>query len=103
MVIARNHPEHIGKLARRIHHLYVNDKTEENHWLKLLTVDRSGPQEKQGNEVLDVHLSRLPVRLVEDSLLVPAKRRRLARSLELIERLDVVCSRSGKVELTGTG
>ena len=55
MVIARNHPEHIGKLARRIHHLYVNDKTEENHWLKLLTVDRSGPQEEQGNEVLDVH------------------------------------------------
>ncbi|KAF9062073.1 hypothetical protein BDP27DRAFT_1428274 [Rhodocollybia butyracea] len=29
MVVARNHPEHIGKLVRRIHHFYDTVKTEE--------------------------------------------------------------------------
>ena len=42
MVVARNHPEHIGKLVRRIHHFYVESKTEENHWLIMQTFKRTG-------------------------------------------------------------
>lgn len=55
MVVARNHPEHIGKLVRRVHHFYKKEKTEENHWLMVLTVDRSGPKEQKGFEWLEFH------------------------------------------------
>lgn len=59
MVITRNHPEHIGKLVRRIHHFYVNEKTEENHWLLVSTVARLGINEMKGHEHLEVHPSDL--------------------------------------------
>ncbi|KIK56765.1 hypothetical protein GYMLUDRAFT_61807 [Collybiopsis luxurians FD-317 M1] len=55
MVVARNNPEHIGKLVRRVHHLYVGQKNEDNHWVMLLTVDCSGPQEAKGAEFLELH------------------------------------------------
>ncbi|KAJ3764807.1 hypothetical protein FB446DRAFT_795698 [Lentinula raphanica] len=55
MVIARNHPAHIGKFVRRIHHFYDKEKTEDNHCLVLITVDRSGPKESKGREFLEVH------------------------------------------------
>ena len=47
----------------------------------------------------------VPVRVMDEAQegREPERVGRLACSLELIERLDVVCSGSGKVELTGTG
>ena len=42
MVVACNHPEHIGKLVRRIHHFYVESKMEENHWLIMQTFKQTG-------------------------------------------------------------
>ncbi|KAJ3816691.1 hypothetical protein F5880DRAFT_1512435 [Lentinula raphanica] len=55
MVVVRNHSQHIGKLVRRIHHFYENEKTEDNHCLLLITVDRSGPREEKGREHLEMH------------------------------------------------
>ncbi|KAJ3990770.1 hypothetical protein F5050DRAFT_1716631, partial [Lentinula boryana] len=55
MVVARNYPKHIGKLVRRIHHFYEEEKTEGNHCLMLMTIDRSGPKETKGFEFLEMH------------------------------------------------
>ncbi|KAF9062821.1 hypothetical protein BDP27DRAFT_1368531 [Rhodocollybia butyracea] len=55
MVVARNHPEHIGKLVRRIHHFYDMEKTEGKHWLVVQRVDRSGPKERLVDEFFDLH------------------------------------------------
>lgn len=55
MVVARNNPEHIGKLVRRIHHIYIDDRKDENHRLFLVTVDRSESKEKTGFEYLEIH------------------------------------------------
>lgn len=53
MVIARNH-EKIGKLVRRYHHFYLKEKTENNHWMMVMEVDRSGWKEQVHN-FLKVH------------------------------------------------
>ncbi|KAJ3832859.1 hypothetical protein F5878DRAFT_634028 [Lentinula raphanica] len=55
MVVARNRPEHIGKLVRRVHHFYEKEKTEDHHCLVMITVDRSGHKESKGHELLDMH------------------------------------------------
>ncbi|KAF5351480.1 hypothetical protein D9757_012880 [Collybiopsis confluens] len=55
MVVARNHPEHIGKLVRRIHHFYDMEKTEDKHWMVVQRVDRSGPKEQTLFEFLEFH------------------------------------------------
>ncbi|KAE9385590.1 hypothetical protein BT96DRAFT_949731 [Gymnopus androsaceus JB14] len=53
MVIVRNR-EQIGKLVRRYHHFYLEEKTENNHWMMVMEVDRSGREEKVNN-YLEVH------------------------------------------------
>lgn len=55
MVVARSHPNHIGKLVRQVHHFYEKEKIEENHLFVLVTVERSGGQETQGSEFLELH------------------------------------------------
>ncbi|KAF9064251.1 hypothetical protein BDP27DRAFT_1367314 [Rhodocollybia butyracea] len=55
MIVARNHPEHIGKLVRRIHHFYNMEKNDENHWLIVQRVDRSGSKESTVFEFLEFH------------------------------------------------
>ncbi|KAJ3802938.1 hypothetical protein GGU11DRAFT_752394 [Lentinula aff. detonsa] len=55
MVVAQNYPKHIGKLVRRIHHFYEEEKTEKNHCLMLMTIDCSGPKETKGFEFLEMH------------------------------------------------
>jgi hypothetical protein len=86
MVIARNHPEHIGKLVRRIHHFYNMEKTEENHWLMLKRVDRSGSKEEMVFEFLDCHPSDLEY--VKET----AEERRWSTSLLEATRLDFAYS-----------
>lgn len=53
MVIVRNH-EQIGKLVRRYHHFYLEEKTENSHWMMVKEVDRSG-REEMVNNYLEVH------------------------------------------------
>ncbi|KAF9056967.1 hypothetical protein BDP27DRAFT_1433143 [Rhodocollybia butyracea] len=55
MVIAQNHPQHIGKLVRQVHHFYKKDKIEQNHLFVLVTVERSGSLKRQGSEFLELH------------------------------------------------
>lgn len=55
MVVARNHPDHIGKLVRRIHHFYVDAKTEENHWLIVQTFTRTGLLDNADGGLLELH------------------------------------------------
>ncbi|KAF5374538.1 hypothetical protein D9757_012400 [Collybiopsis confluens] len=55
MVVAQNHPEHIGKLVRRIHHFYNMGKSKDKHWLVVQRVDRSGPKEVALFEFLEFH------------------------------------------------
>lgn len=55
MVVARNHPEHIGKLVRRIHHFYVGAKMEENHWLIVQTFKRTGLVDNADGGLLELH------------------------------------------------
>lgn len=55
MVITRNHPEHIGKLVRQIHHFYKKEKSEPNHLLVLTTVERLDGWERLLPEFLELH------------------------------------------------
>jgi len=55
MVVARGCPEHIGMLVWQIHHFYENEKTEANHMLQVVSVDRSETLEHTTPNFLDVH------------------------------------------------
>ena len=54
MVVARN-SRHIGKYVRQIHHFYQKERTEENHFLLVTTVDRWGLTEEIGDERFEIH------------------------------------------------
>ncbi|KAF5379282.1 hypothetical protein D9757_005319 [Collybiopsis confluens] len=84
MVVARNHPQHIGKLVRRIHHFYDMEKIEEKHWLMMQRVDRSGPKEDTLPEFLEFHPSDLEY--VKET---PEERRRSAQGLQRMVRKDL--------------
>jgi hypothetical protein len=53
LVIVRNH-EQVGMLVRRYHHFYFQEKSESNHWMMVMEVNRSGREEKVNN-YLEVH------------------------------------------------
>ncbi|KAJ3817033.1 hypothetical protein F5880DRAFT_1512122 [Lentinula raphanica] len=55
MVVVRNQTNHIGKLVRRVHHFFEKERTEDNHCLVVITVDRTGSKESRGSEFLDMH------------------------------------------------
>ncbi|KAE9389042.1 hypothetical protein BT96DRAFT_413986 [Gymnopus androsaceus JB14] len=55
MVVARGCPEYIGMFVRQIHHFYENEKTEENHMLQVVAVNRSESLESTDLNFLDVH------------------------------------------------
>jgi hypothetical protein len=55
MVVARNHPLHIGKLVRQVHHFYRNEKRDEDHMFIAITVNRSEAPETKGAELLELH------------------------------------------------
>lgn len=54
MVVARN-SRHIGEYVRRIHHFYQKERTEENHFMLVTTIDRSGFTEKIGDARFEIH------------------------------------------------
>ncbi|KAK1227308.1 hypothetical protein PQX77_009693 [Marasmius sp. AFHP31] len=42
MVVVGGDPEHIGKLVRRVSNFYLGSKSEENHWMVLAVIGKSG-------------------------------------------------------------
>lgn len=82
MVVARGRLEHIGKFVRQIHHFYENEKTEKNHMLEVVTMDRSQPRENTALEFLDMHPMELEY--VQET----AEERRYSKVLLQMTRLE---------------